>query len=147
MALGELVIAADRICEQLITISIYVRYHHYHLHTQVTLADFMFAPGSAESEAGLHPWNSPGAAPTYGDGCGLNGGNPEGCEGEGEGGVCKYCDDSREIMLTPLSARPDLWAVLWRGRGGGQVELETNLCEDFKIAKKAPNTTSTFKNL
>ena len=45
----------------------------------------MFAPGSAESEAGLHPWNSPGAAPTYGDGCGLNGGNPDGCEGEGGG--------------------------------------------------------------
>jgi len=34
------------------------------------------------SSAGLHPWTSPGAAPTYGNGCGLNGGNPDGCDGE-----------------------------------------------------------------
>ena len=34
---------------------------------------------------GLHPWNSPGAAPVFGDGCGVNGGNPfpTGCLGEG----------------------------------------------------------------
>ena len=33
----------------------------------------------------LHPWNSPGAAPTFGNGCGANGGNPfpQGCLGEG----------------------------------------------------------------
>jgi len=32
----------------------------------------------------LHPWNSPGAAPTFGNGCGANGGNPfpRGCLGE-----------------------------------------------------------------
>ena len=34
---------------------------------------------------GLHPWNSPGAAKTFGNGCGANGGNPfpQGCYGEG----------------------------------------------------------------
>ena len=37
-----------------------------------------------DSGAGLHPWNSPGAAPTFGNGCGLNGGNPDGCDGEGK---------------------------------------------------------------
>jgi len=35
-----------------------------------------------ETEAGLHPWNSPGSAPTFGNGCGANGGNPNGCIGE-----------------------------------------------------------------
>ena len=37
-----------------------------------------------KSPAGFHPWTSPGAAPTYGGGCGLNGGNPDGCDGEGD---------------------------------------------------------------
>jgi len=31
---------------------------------------------------GLHPWNAPGTSPTYGNGCGANGGNPFGCDGE-----------------------------------------------------------------
>ena len=35
------------------------------------------------SGAGLHPWNAPGTAPTFGNGCGVNGGNPNGCDGEG----------------------------------------------------------------
>jgi len=35
-----------------------------------------------KSPAGKHPWNSPGAAPTFGNGCGANGGNPNGCIGE-----------------------------------------------------------------
>merc|ERR1712079_188124 len=29
-----------------------------------------------------NPWTSPGAAPTHGNGCGVNGGNPDGCDGE-----------------------------------------------------------------
>ena len=37
-----------------------------------------------KSPAGKHPWNSPGAAPTFGNGCGANGGNPNGCIGEGK---------------------------------------------------------------
>jgi len=32
----------------------------------------------------LNPWNSPGSAPIYGNGCGINGGNPDGCTGGGE---------------------------------------------------------------
>ena len=38
----------------------------------------------SKSPAGKHPWNSPGAAPVFGNGCGANGGNPNGCIGEGE---------------------------------------------------------------
>ena len=34
--------------------------------------------------AKLHPWNSPGAAPIFGNGCGVNGGNPNGCDNEGQ---------------------------------------------------------------
>ena len=30
---------------------------------------------------GLHPWNAPGSAPVWGNGCGVNGGNPYGCNG------------------------------------------------------------------
>ena len=36
-----------------------------------------------DSYAGLNPWNSPGAAPVQGNGCGVNGGNQFGCSGEG----------------------------------------------------------------
>ena len=32
----------------------------------------------------LTPWNSPGAAPVVGNGCGVNGGNPDGCDGLGK---------------------------------------------------------------
>merc|ERR1712112_132944 len=50
---------------------------------EVTLQEEMFDPWQRrDSEAGLHPWNSPGAAPVFGNGCGLNGGNPDGCDGE-----------------------------------------------------------------
>ena len=32
-----------------------------------------------ETKERKHPWNAPGTAPTYGNGCGANGGNPNGC--------------------------------------------------------------------
>jgi len=38
--------------------------------------------GRRKSKAGFNPWNSPGAAPIFGDGCGVNGGNPNGCDNE-----------------------------------------------------------------
>jgi len=38
--------------------------------------------GSGEFE--LNPWNAPGSAPIFGNGCGVNGGNPDGCTGGGE---------------------------------------------------------------
>ena len=44
-----------------------------------------------ETTAGLHPWNSPGSAPTFGNGCGANGGNPNGCIGEGNNRVFFRC--------------------------------------------------------
>jgi len=34
----------------------------------------------AEIKRKGYPWTSPGSAPTYGEGCGANGGNPHGCQ-------------------------------------------------------------------
>jgi len=34
---------------------------------------------NANMEWYLHPWNSPGSAITFGEGCGVGGGNPYGC--------------------------------------------------------------------
>jgi len=31
-----------------------------------------------------HPWASPGSSHAFGEGCGVNGGNPNGCEGQGD---------------------------------------------------------------
>ena len=53
---------------------------------EATLPEDMYdqcAHRKPSSEAGLHPWNAPGTAPTFGNGCGVNGGNPNGCNGEG----------------------------------------------------------------
>ena len=33
----------------------------------------------------LNPWNAPGSASIFGNGCGVNGGNPSGCTGGGKG--------------------------------------------------------------
>ena len=35
-------------------------------------------------EKRYNPWSQPGTAPVYGEGCGLNGGNPNGCNGDYE---------------------------------------------------------------
>jgi len=56
-------------------------------YTQVeeeTLPEDMYSGGTNTWEGleGFNPWSSPGAAPTWGDGCGANGGNPYGCLGE-----------------------------------------------------------------
>ena len=57
---------------------------NYTVVPEVTLEEEMFDTWAPrDSGAGLHPWNSPGSAPTFGNGCGLNGGNPDGCDGEG----------------------------------------------------------------
>jgi len=50
---------------------------------EVTI-DKEFIDGGLKGDdvTGYNPWTSPGAAPVYGNGCGLNGGNPEGCDGE-----------------------------------------------------------------
>ena len=35
--------------------------------------------GIEETKERKYPWTAPGTAPTYGNGCGANGGNPNGC--------------------------------------------------------------------
>jgi len=37
-----------------------------------------------EGEWRYNPWAQPGTAPVYGEGCGANGGNPTGCQGDYE---------------------------------------------------------------
>ena len=57
-----------------------------------------------------HPWGSPGSAPVWGEGCGANGGNPNGCNYDGEpdpnpyGTCCPGSDDS--VILKIFNA---LW--------------------------------------
>ena len=42
--------------------------------------DKWFIEGQISLEASLtSPWSAPGTAPTFGEGCGANGGNPHGC--------------------------------------------------------------------
>ena len=74
-----------------------------------------------KSSAGLHPWTSPGAALTYGNGCGLNGGNPDGCDGEG---ASKFHLDY--FGFRNLNFRQCVWAMLWqwpawRGQSGREM--------------------------
>ena len=42
-----------------------------------------------------HPWTSPGTAPTFGEGCGASGGNPNGCQCKEEGPV-NFCYGNEE---------------------------------------------------
>merc|ERR1711934_193823 len=44
---------------------------------------------------GKHPWTSPGTAPTFGNGCGANGGNPSGCQCQEDGSNYCYGNDNR----------------------------------------------------
>ena len=59
-----------------------------------TIADDMYdAPSSAALQRiklSKTPWNSPGTAPTFGEGCGASGGNPNGCQCDQEGPV-NFC--------------------------------------------------------
>ena len=56
----------------------------------------------AENEAEIqkwkdkrHPWTSPGTAPIFGNGCGVQGGNPFGCNCHEEGVNDCFGDDDR----------------------------------------------------
>jgi len=40
---------------------------------------------------GLHPWNAPGSSPVWGNGCGVNGGNPYGCNGRDQINIKYQC--------------------------------------------------------
>ena len=56
---------------------------------EVTIGEEFIDGGLKGDEVtGYNPWTSPGAAPVHGNGCGLNGGNPDGCDGEGEESSC-----------------------------------------------------------
>ena len=37
-----------------------------------------------QAKYALNPWNAPGSAEVFGNGCGVNGGNPNGCTGGGK---------------------------------------------------------------
>ena len=60
------------------------RFTNYTFVEEKTLPKEYFSPGRYETEAGLNPWSSPGAAPVWGEGYGANGGTPNGCDNEGE---------------------------------------------------------------
>ena len=57
---------------------------NYTVVEEQTIPDDMLQKVRRSTGAGLHPWNSPGAAPVYGEGCGVRGGNPDGCLGVGK---------------------------------------------------------------
>ena len=44
-----------------------------------TLPMDMFDDGKPAGWVLKNPWAAPGSAPVYGEGCGVNGGNPDGC--------------------------------------------------------------------
>ena len=46
-----------------------------------TLPDDMYDGENERPKKKFNPWGSPGKAPIYGEGCGANGGNPNGCNG------------------------------------------------------------------
>jgi len=56
--------------------------------TGLSMSEEMYSSGRTwvrvEGEKRYNPWAQPGTAPIYGEGCGLNGGNPNGCQGDYE---------------------------------------------------------------
>lgn len=53
--------------------------------SKATLPIEMYDEGKLPSKGKQsHPWASPGSAYEFGEGCGVNGGNPNGCEGQGK---------------------------------------------------------------
>ena len=40
--------------------------------------------GNTHGTFHFNPWNAPGSAPVRGNGCGVAGGNPDGCTGGGK---------------------------------------------------------------
>ena len=68
--------------------------NHTFIPGEPTIPDDMYdAENSARLDAlkrKKHPWTSPGTAPTFGEGCGANGGNPNGCQCKEEGPI-NFC--------------------------------------------------------
>jgi len=54
----------------------------------LTMSDEMYGTGSEGTPlpnwARKNPWVQPGTAPVHGEGCGVNGGNPTGCQGDSD---------------------------------------------------------------
>jgi len=54
--------------------------------TGISMSEEMYSPGRVsvkiDGQRRYNPWAQPGTAPVYGEGCGLNGGNPNGCQGD-----------------------------------------------------------------
>ena len=48
-----------------------------------TLPEEMYDQFHVNKNRKFNPWGSPGSAPIYGEGCGVNGGNPNGCQAGG----------------------------------------------------------------
>ena len=63
----------------------YVYTNYTFIPGEPTLPDEMYdtncatCPSIEEIKSRKNPWASPGSAPVYGEGCGANGGNPNGC--------------------------------------------------------------------
>ena len=45
-----------------------------------TLPDELYDEFHFRPKKKFNPWGSPGSAPIFGEGCGVNGGNPHGCQ-------------------------------------------------------------------
>merc|ERR1719412_855543 len=71
----------------------------------------------SKTAIGLHPWNSPGSAEIVGDGCGVNGGIPNGCIGEDD--VFGRCCGGKMG-----SGKNKKWEVGCGGYVGGKPALE-----------------------
>ena len=68
----------------------------YHLFIHIRFTNNTYIPGKATLEPEdmydkwskgkklKGPFSAPGSAPIFGEGCGVNGGNPNGCIGEGK---------------------------------------------------------------
>lgn len=64
-----------------------------------------------------HPWTSPGTAPTFGEGCGASGGNPNGCQCKEEGPV-NFCYGNEERPYGSCCAQTDYGIPRVDGCGG-----------------------------
>ena len=68
-----------------------------------TLPEEMYDKKYITKNRRFNPWGSPGMAHIYGEGCGANGGNPNGCQGESLDtnpyGTCCSSGISRFLVL------------------------------------------------
>merc|ERR1739838_998177 len=95
--------------------------------TGLSMSEEMYSTGrvwiKVEGEKRYNPWAQPGTAPIYGEGCGLNGGNPNGCQGDYEDsnpfGTC--CGGSptngwgfKDFVQIPENIEPGAYVMSFR---------------------------------